>query len=60
MDRFRVLMENTVFALSSPDHKYISVKWAMMERVVNGYAAIGFCSFQVNLAGTGQILLAEC
>ena len=39
---FEEIIEERVFALPSPDHRYISVNWAMMERVVNGHAAIGF------------------
>jgi len=30
-------------ALPSPDHAYILVNWAMMERVIKGHAAIVFC-----------------
>ncbi len=39
---FKEIIGERVFALPSPDHRYISVNWAMMERVINGHAAIGF------------------
>jgi len=59
MDTQRAWLVSATDRRSSPDHQYISVNWAMMERVINRHADIGFFSFQVNLAGTGQILWVQ-
>ena len=57
---FKEVIGERMFALLSPGHRFISVNWVVMRRVIKGHDAIGFFSFQANLAGTGQILLAEC